>query len=74
MKRTKKEKIKAEARRVNTQLKFKIDKTYNQTPKNNESVYTDKNASLGSIKNELYKSLIVAILILTSLVVVYWFS
>jgi len=70
----KKEKIKAEARRVNTQLKFKIDKTYNQTHENNEPVYTDKNASLGSIKNELYKSLIVATLILTSLVVVYWFS
>lgn len=74
MKRTKNEKIKAEARRVNTQLKFKIGKAYNQTNKNNESVYTDENASLGSIKNELYKSLIVAILILISLVVVYWFS
>jgi len=74
MKRTKRQKIAADSRRVNTQLKYEFDNVYNRTHKNNESVYTDKNSSLGSIKNELYKSLIVAMLILISLGVVYWFS
>ena len=72
--RTKKQKIKANSRHVNTQLIYNFDKSYNQKPKNDVSVYTDKNNDLGSIKKELLKSLTIASLILISLVVVYWFS
>lgn len=74
IKRTKRQKIKTAARRVNTQLTYNFDKSYNQISKKDVSVYTDKINDLGTIKKELYKSLIIATLILISLVVVYWFS
>lgn len=73
-KRTKRQKIKAGARHVNTQLVYNFNKSYNQSSKKDVSVYTDKINDLGSIKKELLKSLIIASLILISLVVVYWFS
>ncbi len=74
MKRTKKQKIKAQTSRVNTQLTYNFDKSYNQNEEIKESVNTDINSSLGSIKKELYRSLIIASLILISLVVIYWVS
>lgn len=72
MKRTKSQKIKAVARHVNTQLTYDFNKSYNQKSKNDDAVYTANNANLGTIKKELYKSLIIASLILISLMVVYW--
>ncbi len=74
MKRTKKQKIKANQARVNSQLEYKFTKTYNLNSKNEELKITDNSSTLASIKKELYKSLFVALLILSSLVVIYWFS
>lgn len=74
MKRTKKQKIKAQARRVNTQLAYKFEATHSFEPKNNSADIKDKSNSLASIKKELFKSLIIASLILISLVVIYWVS
>ena len=71
-KRTKTQKIKANARHVNSQLSYEFSKSYNQQPKKNEPVYTVQNSNLGSTKKELFKSLIVASLILISLIVIYW--
>lgn len=74
MKRTKKQKIKASKARVNSQLEYKFTKTYNLELKNKEANITELSSSLASIKNELYKSLFVATLIIIALVVIYWFS
>lgn len=74
MKRTKKQKIKANQARVNSQLEYKFTKTYNLNSKNEELKITDNSSTLASIKKELYKSLFVALLIFSSLVVIYWFS
>lgn len=74
MKRTKKQKIKANQARVNSQLEYKFTKTYNLNSKNEELKITDNSSTLASIKKELYKSLFVALLILSSLMVIYWFS
>jgi len=73
-KRTKKQKLRSLERRVNTQLEYKFTGSYNSEPKIKDAVYTDKSNSLGTIKKELYKSLITAILILVTLMVVYWVS
>jgi hypothetical protein len=72
MKRTKKQKIKAAASHVNSQLAYKFDKSYNLNSKKEMVVSTEKKDSLGSIKKELLKSLIIASLILISLMVIYW--
>ncbi|MFZ3301862.1 MAG: hypothetical protein WA152_04075 [Microgenomates group bacterium] len=74
MKRTKKQKTKANDRRVNSQLAYKFEGTYNSSPKNESAETTEKYNRLASIKKELYKSLFVAFLILISLVVIYWVS
>ena len=74
MKRTKKQKIKAHNRHVNSQLAYEFNETYNLRSKMESAETTDKYKSLGSIKKELYKSLFVAILILISLIEIYWFS
>jgi hypothetical protein len=73
-KRTRKQKEKATATHVNSQLKYEFKESYNLSSKNESVVNTDKNNNLGSIKKELYKSLFIASLILISLLVVYWFS
>lgn len=72
MKRTKKQKIKAVARHVNSQLIYKFNKSYNESVKKEDAVYTDQNSNLASIKKELLKSLAIASLILISLLVIYW--
>jgi len=72
MERTKKQKIKASASRVNSQLTYQFNKSYNQNAQKNDVVNTDKSASLASIKKELLKSLTIASLILISLLVIYW--
>lgn len=72
MKRTKKQKIKAATRHVNSQLAYKFDKTYNLSSKKEMVVSTEEKSNLGSIKKELFKSLIIASLILISLIVIYW--
>lgn len=74
MKRTKKQKIKAAARHVNSQLAYRFNKTYNLDSKKELAVSTEEKGNLGSIKKELFKSLIIASLILISLIVVYWVS
>lgn len=74
MKRTKKQKMAAKLRHVNTQFIYNFNKTYNQADKKNNTKISAESSNLGSIKNNLIKSLTVAILILISLVVVYWFS
>lgn len=74
MKRTKKQKIKASQARVNSQLSYNFEKTYNLNVKNKGANITDNSSTLASIKKELYKSLFVASLIVISLVVIYWFS
>lgn len=74
MKRTKKQKIKAHAQHVNSQLAYEFKGTYNLRSKNENANITDNNNNLGSIKKELYKSLFVAVLILVALLVIYWVS
>lgn len=74
MKRTKKQKIKATDRHVNSQLAYQFNGTYNSSSKKESAKITDDFSNLGSIKKELFKSLFVAILILIALAVVYWFS
>ena len=73
-KRTRKQKEKAMATHVNSQLKYEFKESYNLSSKNESAVNTDKNNNLGSIKKELYKSLFISILILTALLVIYWVS
>lgn len=72
MKRTKKQKIKAHSRHVNSQLTYKFDGSYNLEAKNKNAKSTDNSKDLASIKKELLKSLIVSSLILISLGVIYW--
>jgi hypothetical protein len=74
MKRTKRQKIKAQARHVNSQLTYKFDGSYNYSEKNKKTKSTDDSKDLGSIKKELYKSLFISSLILISLLVIYWVS
>jgi len=74
MKRTKKQKMTAKLRHVNTQFTYSFDKPHNQVIKKNNTNISAEFSNLGSIKNNLIKSLTVAVLILISLVVVYWFS
>ncbi|EKE04847.1 MAG: hypothetical protein ACD_19C00429G0007 [uncultured bacterium] len=74
MKRTKKQKIKAISRHVNSQLGYKFEGSYNLSSEKESVKSTTDSKYLGSIKKELYKSLIIALLILTSLVVIYWVS
>jgi hypothetical protein len=74
IKRTKRQKIKALSRHVNSQLNYTFDKSYSQTGKNKNTDISDNNSNLASVKKELYKSLAIASLILISLIVVYWFS
>lgn len=74
MKRTKKQKIKTASRHVNSQLAYRLNESYNLNSKKEMVVSTEEKGNLGSIKKELYKSLIVASLILISLIVIYWVS
>jgi hypothetical protein len=74
MKRTKKQKMAAKLRHVNTQFIYNFDKPYTTGCKKNNTRISAEFSYLGSIKNNLIKSLTVAVLILISLVVVYWFS
>ena len=73
-KRTRKDKIKADTKRVNSQFEYKFSGTYNNQVKNESAVLSEKSSNLASIKKELLKSLIIATLITTSLLVLYWFS
>lgn len=73
-KRTRKQKEKATATHVNSQLNYEFNESYNLSSKRENVVNTVKNNNLGSIKKELYKSLFVASLILISLLVIYWVS
>jgi hypothetical protein len=74
MKRTKRQKIKARESRVNSQLGYKFNKPYNLEAKNDIANISAETINLGSIKKELFKSLFIAILILSGLMVVYWVS
>jgi hypothetical protein len=73
-KRTRKQKEHAQKERVNSQIDYKFNTTYNFEAKEKKAILSEKNNNLGSIKKELFKSLGVALLILISLVVLYWFS
>ena len=74
MKRTKRQKIKAAGRHVNTQLAYTFNESYNQKVKNNNANISAETKDLGSIKKELFKSLGIATMILISLLVLYWVS
>ena len=74
MKRTKQQKIRAQASRVNTQLSYNFNKSYNQIEKNNNANISAESKDLGSIKKELFRSLSLAILILIALLMLYWVS
>ena len=73
-KRTRKDKIKADTKHVNSQFEYKFSGTYNNQVKNESTVLSEKNNDLASIKKELFKSLLIATFILASLLVLYWFS
>ena len=73
-KRTRKQKEHAQITRVNTQLGYKFSGSYNFEAKNEMANLSTRKEDLGSVKKELYKSLGIAMLILISLMVLYWFS
>ncbi|HCR35473.1 hypothetical protein A2130_01445 [Candidatus Woesebacteria bacterium GWC2_33_12] len=73
-KRTRKQKEHAQITRVNSQLGYKFNESYNFEAKNEMANLSARKEDLGSVKKELYKSLGIAILILISLMVLYWFS
>lgn len=73
-KRTRKQKEEASNKRVNSQLSYKFNKPYNFEAKNQLANHSDKSNNLASVKKELLKSIFVAILILISLMVIYWVS
>lgn len=73
-KRTKKQKQAANFRHVNTQLIYSFKGAYNTKSKIKNAGITENFEGLASIKKDLYKSLIIAILILTSLTMVYLLS
>lgn len=72
MKRTKSQKIKAATARVNSQFTYKFNESYNLATENESVKSTDNSKDLASIKKELFKSLTISLLILISLVVIYW--
>lgn len=73
-KRTRKQKEHAQFTRVNSQIGYEFTPTYNSEAKNKKTNLSAENNNLGSIKKELFKSLFLAILILTGLMVLYWVS
>lgn len=73
-KRTKKQKIKASMKPVNTHLSYTFNPSSNTISESKKAVNLVKSEDLGSIKKDLFKSLFVSILILVSLVVIYWVS
>lgn len=73
-KRTKKQKIKSSLNNVKSQFNLDFDSLKLSRIENKEPKDTEENVYLGSIKLDLYKSLVLAILIVTSLMVIYWVS
>lgn len=73
-KRTRKQKEHAQNTRVNSQLAYKFNKSYNLESQKINANLSEKNNDLGSIKKELFKSLSIASLILIALMVLYWVS
>ena len=73
-KRTRKQKERAQKVRVNSQIEYQFTTAYNSEAKDKRANLSAENNYLGSIKKELFKSLGVAILILISLLVLYWVS
>jgi len=73
-KRTRRQKEHAQEVRVNSQIGYEFTTTYNLEAKEKKANLSVENNNLGSIKKELLKSLGVAMLILISLMVIYWFS
>lgn len=73
-KRTRKQKQVATLRHVNTQFVYSFKDASGKKSKVKNASITENSEDLGSIKKDLFKSLIISFLILVSLVVVYWFS
>ena len=73
-KRTRRQKEHAQEVRVNSQIGYEFTTTYNLEAKKKNANLSVENNNLGSTKKELLKSLGVAMLILISLMVIYWFS
>lgn len=73
-KRTKKQKQMANLRHVNTQFVYTYKGTNKKKLKDNNASITENFEDLGSIKKDLFKSLIIATLILISLTVIYLLS
>lgn len=72
--RTKAQKIEASSRHVNTQLVYTFESQNNYQSKKERANNSENLAKLASIKKDLYKSLILALLILLSLTVIYLLS
>ncbi len=73
-KRTKKHKNKAHIQPVNTQLNYKFQVPAAQQLNHKNSKNTEINIETTLDKKDLIKSLILALLIVISLVVIYWVS
>ncbi|WKZ25206.1 MAG: hypothetical protein QY322_02335 [bacterium] len=73
-KRTKKQKIRASNKPVNSHLAYSFNSLNLKQSDPKKSIKSAKYDDLGSIKKEIRKSIFVAILIVASLMVVYWFS
>ena len=73
-KRTRKQKQTANLRHVNTQFVYSFEGVSGTKPKSKNASITENSNSLGSIKKDLVKSLVIAVLILISLAMVYLLS
>lgn len=73
-KRTKKQKIRVSNKPVNSHLAYSFNSLDIKSGHLKKTMKSAKYSNLGSIKKEIGKSIFVAILIVASLVVVYWFS
>lgn len=73
-KRTRKQKMKASVKLVNSQFVFDSDFKSPIIKKEEKAISLTKTGQLASIKNDLRRSMIIAFLILISLMVLYWFS
>jgi type III secretory pathway component EscU len=73
-KRTRKQKVQASVKAVNSQFVMTFEANNKVEPKLKKTIVTANNAQIASVRNELLKSLTIAVLIVISLVVLYWFS
>lgn len=73
-KRTKKQKIKASLKPVNTHFEIKFKNPIVNKHSDNKIENMAQKQIIASIKHDLYKSLFIATLIVLALLVIYWVS